>query len=484
MASLGIEGARLDEELLRILVVDSTEAIPTQLSTAFSTTEYDSTVKSVSSGTAGLTTLDEEGEYDAVIVSYELQDGDLNGLELLAQLPDQLVNGVPFVFISDYEDADVIETAIERGANQCLPRCPESAGWYRAVANAVVTEIENQRTLTKLAQTQDELRRIHDTAPVMITRKDTENRLLTVNKAVEDYLDLPREEIQGKTAEELFPEYGDQFYEMDRRVIDSGEPIRRETQRLSTPSGEDRWIQTDALPYEDADGNVEGVLIVSEDITELKRSEQELARQNERLDEFGRILSHDLRNPLNVAVGRLELAREAHDSEHLDAIAGALDRMEALIDDTLTLARQGHQASDLETVNLSELVTTCWHNVDTVEASLVTETDQEIRADQGRLQQLLENLFSNAVEHGGGGVNITVGDLDHESGFYVADDGSGIPKTKRSEVFEMGYSSSEGGTGFGLSIVKQVAEAHGWETALVDSTEGGARFEFTGVKSG
>jgi signal transduction histidine kinase len=77
-------------------------------------------------------------------------------------------------------------------------------------------------------------------------------------------------------------------------------------------------------------------------------------------------------------------------------------------------------------------------------------------------------------------VIVTVGDL--EDGFYVADDGVGIPPDDREAVFESGYSADDG-TGLGLSIVRQVATEHGWDVSLTGSDAGGARFEFTGVES-
>ncbi|MDG5818262.1 PAS domain S-box protein [Natronococcus sp. A-GB7] len=209
------------------------------------------------------------------------------------------------------------------------------------------------------------------------------------------------------------------------------------------------------------------------DITERKRREKQL-------ETFASIVSHDLRNPLNVARGYLELAREDQESEHLDHVEQAHDRMDGLIEELLTLARKGDTVGGIEPVDLADITENCWENVATPEAALTTEIDREIRANQSRLQQLLENLVRNAVEHGGEDVTVTVGRL--ENGFYVEDDGPGIPSGDREDVFEAGYSTAEGGTGFGLEIVKQVAQAHGWDVRVVDGTEGGARFEIIGVE--
>lgn len=93
--------------------------------------------------------------------------------------------------------------------------------------------------------------------------------------------------------------------------------------------------------------------------------------------------------------------------------------------------------------------------------------------------QLLENLFRNAVEHGGPDVTVEVGAL--EDGFFVEDDGPGIPSDARDEVFDVGYSSADDGSGFGLSIVRRIATAHGWDISVTEGTDGGARFEITDV---
>jgi signal transduction histidine kinase len=269
-------------------------------------------------------------------------------------------------------------------------------------------------------------------------------------------------------------------------------------------------MKTDAIPYRNGDGEVEGVLVVSEDITEQKSREGKLERQNERLDQFTSVVSHDLRNPLNVAMGRVELARQECDSDHLAAVETAHARMETLVENLLQLARDGKPVAEPEAVDLSGLVDTCWGGVETADAELRNEASRWIEGDQDRLQQVFENLFRNSVEHGSTGsrtesddsvehgstgsrtesddagehgddaVTITVGEFDH--GIYVADDGAGIPADEREAVFEAGYSGSAGGTGFGLSIVAEIVEAHGWDIRVTDGADGGARFEITGVE--
>lgn len=210
-----------------------------------------------------------------------------------------------------------------------------------------------------------------------------------------------------------------------------------------------------------------------------EQANEKLQAQNEQLNEFVGVVSHDLRNPLNVAEGRLELAQEECKSDHLDAVSNALERMGTLIDNLLLLARTGEQVSELETADLNDLAEKCWRNVATADATITIDVERPVRADSSRLQQLFENLLRNAIEHGGEGVSVTIGELD--DGFYVEDTGPGIPADERKHVFDTGYSTEKDGSGFGLSIVAQVAQAHGWSVSVTDSAEGGARFEITDV---
>jgi PAS domain S-box-containing protein len=216
--------------------------------------------------------------------------------------------------------------------------------------------------------------------------------------------------------------------------------------------------------------------------TTLRARTRRLEAKTERLEEFAGIVSHDLRNPLTVAEGRLELAREEGvDSDQLDAVERAHTRMRELIDDLLALAREGRPVEAVERVSLADTGRACWRHVETGTATLVTATDHTIRADPSRVRQLLENLIRNAVEHGGEDVTVRIGALDGRRGFFVADDGPGVPPDEREAVFESGYSTSDAGTGFGLAIANEIAEAHGWTIDVTGSEDGGARFEITGV---
>ncbi|PSP54580.1 hypothetical protein BRC82_09480 [Halobacteriales archaeon QS_1_67_19] len=132
-------------------------------------------------------------------------------------------------------------------------------------------------------------------------------------------------------------------------------------------------------------------------------------------------------------------------------------------------------------MSLSEATTTAWETADTKEATLELAGDVVVEADDARFRELLENLFHNAVEHADHTATIEVGALEDREGFYVADDGPGIPDDLAGDVFEHGFTTADDGTGFGLAIVDSIAEAHGWSVTVTDGSAGGARFEFTQV---
>lgn len=207
---------------------------------------------------------------------------------------------------------------------------------------------------------------------------------------------------------------------------------------------------------------------------------KELHEANERLEKFARTLKHELRNPLTVLNGYLGIARESCDLEALETCQRAVDQMESLLEGTLLILEEDNHDIGRVPIDLGAISEVCWERVSESTDQLEVETSQQIYADEDRLTQLLGNLFRNAVEHSCSPVTVKVGELD--DGFYVEDNGSGIPEEERDIVFEEGYSTNSAKSGLGLPVVKAVVDAHGWTIRLTEGEMGGARFEITGVK--
>ncbi|MFB6077634.1 MAG: ATP-binding protein [Halarchaeum sp.] len=241
----------------------------------------------------------------------------------------------------------------------------------------------------------------------------------------------------------------------------------------------ERWFETAAHRRTDDTGAE--VIGFTTDVTAQKRQSLELEAQNERLDRFASVVSHDLKTPLATAQGHLELARDSDDLAPLDDVAAAHDRMERIIDDLRWLTREGRDIGSTDPVDLADVVERAWRLVAPAgDATLVVADGLgTVEADGDRLRQLLENVLSNAVTHGGDDVTVRVEALP--DGFAISDDGPGVPPDEREDVLDYGYSTRDAGTGYGLAIVTDIAAAHDWTLALTESERGGLRLEFRGV---
>ena len=326
---------------------------------------------------------------------------------------------------------------------------------------------------------------IVQTAPDGVFIVDEQANYTGGNMSGAELTGYSQQELMGKDVPELVeegvfgPEVVPRYEATVQHLLSSSNDDEKGTFEFTiTRSGESRIYEchVSLRPFDPAAGeSFRGSIGVLRDVTERKRRQRDLERQNERLEDFTNVIGHDLRNPLNVAAGTLELARESGDEEQFDRVGDAHERIEEILDDLLTLARTGQVVDDTEPVSLHELARTAWGTVDTADASLELGADLDFRADPGRIRQLLENLYANAVAHAGSDVAVTV-DTIPEGGFVVADTGPGIPDDVVDSVFEPGFSTRLDGTGFGLAIVADVAESHGWE-ARIGAGEQGTRIE-------
>ena len=310
-----------------------------------------------------------------------------------------------------------------------------------------------------------------------------------VNPAFEDVFGYPLREIRGESLNDFIVphEHEDEAAHLDSRTSD-GKYNDAVLTRM-TADGEREFLYR-GVPYEQ-DGTRYAFAVYS-DITDQKQREAELEQKNKQLDEFASILTHDLRNPINIAEGYVEQVKEPGNEECIELIERAHDRMKDIIDDTLTLTKESKAVEDAETVSMTETAESGWELVETNGSKLRVVDEFAVVGDSDRLSRLIENLFRNAIDHNDEAVTIHVGTHnnitteagikgDTNSAFYVADNGTGIPKPQRDTVFELGETTSREGTGLGLPIVKRIAEAHGWNVQIAESADGGAKFIFTNV---
>jgi PAS domain S-box-containing protein len=325
-------------------------------------------------------------------------------------------------------------------------------------------------------------------AVVEIEVIDGEPIVCSVNQGFETLFGYDADEIVGNSLNRFIvpDDYETEATQLDARTADGKYNDRVVTRETAT--GERVFLYR-GVPYEQ-DGRRFAFAVYS-DITDQKRREAELERKNKQLDEFASILTHDLRNPINIAEGYLDQIKTPDNEECVELVERAHNRMKAIIEDTLTLSRESQSVEAVVPVAAATLAESAWELVETNGSELRVDEDFEILCDDDRIARLFENLFRNAIDHNDDPVTVSVG-IHHTmttatrgeaaTAFYVADDGCGIPKSEREHVFEIGETTARGGTGLGLPIIKRIADAHQWDVQVAGSVDGGAKFVFTNVE--
>ncbi|MFO8116340.1 MAG: PAS domain-containing protein [Halorubrum sp.] len=302
----------------------------------------------------------------------------------------------------------------------------------------------------------------------LVTVVDADGRVRYESPSVEEVLGYEQGSTVGRSPlGYVHPDDRERVTERFYRALADPAAAPTMEYRYRTAGGDWVWLEsrTRSLPDDLAVGTL---LINSRDVSERKARERRLTDRNERLDRFASIVSHDLRNPLSVIRASMEMARLKEDTAPLARGERAVDRIDRLVSELLTLARQGSGIDEPTEFDLNGVVREAWATAGSDDATLVVGADARVHADRGRLRQALENLFRNAVEHAcetdGGDLTIVVSATDE--GLLVADDGPGIEPAHREEVFEPGFTTCDDGTGYGLDIVREVVEAHGWTVEL------------------
>ena len=539
-----VDSAR--QRSFHVLYVDADDEVRRRVSDELDSTYPVTTVDSLAEATDAT-----DPRVDCVVVAGTLADSD--ALEFLEQVRT-VWSGLPVILFGPTPDASVLEGLLTVENAAVVPRPDDEAvpsertlerlrsrldeQYERSISDVRETVLDIARSLMSVAP--DEIDAEIEWALKLIGRRLDADRCLVFDYR-DDMLEPTHSWSDGerrspgpsRVATESFPGFETAIQSFDPVAIPSKSTSSLEVDAPdefvgSVLPGED-WSDSDAdasaHPYLSernlesllavpivVDWELVGVLAIEQETNRpwprslqqqletlgelvgytLEREERrrQLADKNERLERFSAVVSHDLRNPLNVLTGYAELIAETGDTAYIDEVLTSVDRMEAMIDDLLALAQDGATLEDREQVQLEELVTAAWDGVETGAATLETRRLESLECDPGRLRQLFENLFRNAIEHGSTerDTGATGGTASDDSsvivrvegtadGFAVEDDGPGIPPEKRDAVFREGYTSS-GGTGLGLSIVETVADAHGWSVSIDSGDLGGARFEF------
>jgi len=436
------------------------------------------TVRTATSAQDALEIFDDE-PIDCILSDHHMLGQ--TGVELLRSVRAE-DDGIPFIMFTETGSEVVASEAIAADVTDYIIR-QTLENQHPLVARRIVTYVERHR-MEKRAAAADE--RLHELASmsndVLWMFSADWDELLFVNDAYESVFGRPAETLYAAPESFLDPVHPDDLDRVKLAMKRASEGKSQQIEfRIEHPSSLQRWVESHCKPIVAGDGRVQRVTGFTRDVTERKNREREIAKRNEKLDQFTSTVAHDLRNPLNVVNGHLDIARRECDSDHLKTCSHGIERMNDMLEDLLSLARMGESIGELTTVDFGELVRASGTNTATGRQTLEIAESARIRCDPNRLKEAFENLLRNASEHNSQPVTVTAGTLPDRSGVYIEDDGKGIPESQQEQVFESGYTTLKEGTGFGLSIVEQIVGAHGWHIDVRTAASGGTRFEITGV---
>ncbi len=369
-------------------------------------------------------------------------------------------------------------------------------------------EIDRCRLFERSLQVQkNEFEAIFELVPAQIWYKDIHNRFLRVNRQVCNDIGLTKEEIEGHSAEELFPDFAKQFFDDDLEVFKSRRPKLGISEQINASSGDIRWLHTDKIPVFGDNGEVNGLIAFVNDITERKLNEEGIIKAKEKAEESDRLksallnnMSHEIRTPMNAIMGFSDLMAEADGdmkNQYAAIIRQSSNQLLTLIDDMIQLSRLQSEKMPLNKVkfypaNLVAEVSGMF-NLPEVRKEIeivlnIPDRYKElvILSDADKVRQVLTNFVSNALKYTSkGSVEIGFDLKENNIEFYVKDTGIGIPDQEQDRIFESFYrgkqalSSAIRGTGLGLSITKELVDLMGGRVGVSSEQNKGSRFYFS-----
>ena len=315
---------------------------------------------------------------------------------------------------------------------------------------------------------------------------DRDGLASTINRAAEDMLHISRAQASGRNCKDIFGDGA--ICRAVRETMDRKLPSTRMETTLDRPQGK-AWLGFNTAVLADRKGEAIGVILSFSDLTEVKRLQEQMELK-ERLTALGEMsagIAHELRNPMAVISGYVNLLSKKVDPGSqviIRDITSEINGMNRIIGDLLAFARPA--SLNRVSVHIKEFIEGCLFNVlqakgaETKIATVLALDDVEVPLDEGLMRQAFSNLFQNAVEampDGGtltieasGGKNLTVA---------VADTGRGIPKDSLKKIFLPFFTTKDKGVGLGLALAHKIVLSHGGRLE-VESTEGrGTEFTVT-----
>ncbi len=344
--------------------------------------------------------------------------------------------------------------------------------------DAIICTISEAENVEEVKEELSVKERAMDEAPIGITISDPskeDNPLIYANDAYSALTGYDQDELVGRNCRFLQGEATREAPTTEiRQAINAEEPVSVEL-RNYRKDGELFWNRVTIAPLYDDNVDVEHFVGFQENVTPYRKLLTEF-------NNLGRVMAHDMQNPLQTVRMRLELAIEKDEVNHVAKALSSVERLEQLIDDVAGVLKSGTVVGERERLDVGSVAKHVWEALDRYgeEDAIKIEGSVTVRGNKNAVRRMFDNVLGNSKEHGEPPVKVRVGEL--EEGFYVEDNGPGIPESHREKVFEHGFSTKEtdSGTGMGMASVHQIVLAHGWRIDITDAEEfDGTRFEIT-----
>jgi len=369
-----------------------------------------------------------------------------------------------------------------------VPKSEELARLSGAL-NLMATQLNDR--LKTITEQRNELEAVLKSMSEGVMAIDLDERIISMNRSAGELLNIDSGNCQGISIQEAI--MNRDFNEFVSQVIKQGQKLDTE---IVISNGRDRFLQANGTVLEDAAGKRIGILVVLNDVTQLRELE------NHRKD-FVANVSHELRTPITSIKGFVETLKdgaiyETEDAERfLEIILRHADRLNAIVDDLLTLSRIEREMESveipLEEHDLVKVIGQAFQIVmqkalqKNIKLNLTASEKTSARINPDLLEQALVNLLDNAINYSDEDSKIIVEVTDEENkiSISVSDQGCGIPEDAIPRIFERFYrvdknrSRKVGGTGLGLAIVKHIVLAHNGQIAVESTPEQGSTFIIT-----
>lgn len=419
--------------------------------------------------------------YDCILSGYNFPN--TNGLEFLKEVKKQ--TDIPFILFTKENNDEIIHDIISENVDDYVEKDLNKIQ-YKILSKRISTYVSNHRTKSKLIKRTDELEEERkfinqslDSMNDIFFVIDTNGNINKVNnsglKCITSISNYSEQDIGEINIRDIFPQSQTEQINKSLSSVNKGNHVRFNIE-AKTNQNESLELEIKISPLYNDINEIIGIVGMARDVTEENEYKRKLKKKNNKLDKFAKIISHDIRNPTSIAKGNLNLHINNHGStDELDTTLKSIHRIENILEDVLYITKSNTDELNKQNITLKSIANECWKNLNVKNSELKINTDKIISQNKKLSSRLFENLFKNSIEHSGDNVRITIGGT--KNGFYVEDNGTGIPKNKRGKIFNQNYSTSETGEGLGLSIVEHVCDVHGWTISITESKTGGARFE-------